>query len=87
MGPDMDQVTRSGYKVNGFDFHTKTYGIGKRTTNTGVFVEGDCYNEVGHAFYGELEEIIELSYKGAYGGQINLFRCRWFDTEKGIRVD
>ena len=76
MGPDMDQVTRSGYKVNGYDFHTLTYASGRRTTNTGVFVEGDCYNEVGHAFYGELEEIIQLSYKGAYGGQINLFRCR-----------
>ncbi|KAJ8648243.1 hypothetical protein MRB53_001266 [Persea americana] len=58
-----------------------------RTTNTGVCVQGDCYNELGRAFYGELEEIIELSYKGTYGGQINLFKCRWFDSEKGIRVD
>lgn len=87
MGPDRDQVCRNGYKVNGYDFHTKTYARGKRTTNTGVCVQGDCYNELGRAFYGELEEIIELSYKGTYGGQINLFKCRWFDSEKGIRVD
>ena len=87
MGPNRDQVCRNGYKVNGYDFHTKTYAHGKRTTNTGVCVQGDCYNELGRTFYGELEEIIELSYKGTYGGQINLFKCRWFDSEKGIRVD
>ncbi|KAJ8646970.1 hypothetical protein MRB53_008718 [Persea americana] len=87
MGPDRDQVCRNGYKVNGYDFHTKTYASGKRTTNTRVCIQGDCYNELGHAFYGELEEIIELSYKGTYGGQINLFKCHWFDSEKGIRVD
>ena len=87
MGPDRDQVSRNGYKVNGYDFHTKTYACGKRTTNTGVCVQGDCYNELGRVFYGELEEVIELSYKGTYGGHINLFKCRWFDSEKGIRVD
>ncbi|KAK1361241.1 hypothetical protein POM88_045715 [Heracleum sosnowskyi] len=87
LGPDMDQVSRNGYKVNGYEFHTKAYGHGKRTTNPGVCVLGDCYNELSHAFYGELEEIIELSYKGTYGGYINLFNCRWFDSEKGIRVD
>ncbi|KAL8135872.1 hypothetical protein AgCh_010474 [Apium graveolens] len=87
MGPDMDQVCRNGYKVNGYEFHTKAYGRGKRTTNTGLCVQGDSYIELGQAFYGELEEIIELSDKGTYGGYINLFKCRWFDTEKGIRVD
>ncbi|KAK1400946.1 hypothetical protein POM88_000551 [Heracleum sosnowskyi] len=61
MGPDRDQVSRNGYKVNGYDFHTKAYGLNKRTTNSGVCVQGDCYNELSHAFYGELEEIIELS--------------------------
>lgn len=87
MGPDMDQVSRNGYKVNGYEFHTKAYGRGKRTTNSGVCVQGDCYNELSRAFYGELEQIIELSYKGTYGGNISLFKCRWFDSEKGIRVD
>ncbi|KAK1399147.1 hypothetical protein POM88_009010 [Heracleum sosnowskyi] len=87
MGPDRDQVSHNGYKVNGYDFHTKAYGLSKKTTNSGVCVLGDCYNELSHAFYGELEEIIELSYKGTYGGHINLFKCRWFDSEKGIRVD
>lgn len=87
MGPDRDQVTRNGYKINGCEFHTKAYEHGKRTTNSGVCVQGDCYNELGRAFYGELEEIVELSYKGTYGGHIHLFKCHWFDSEKGIRVD
>ncbi|KAK1356869.1 hypothetical protein POM88_050125 [Heracleum sosnowskyi] len=87
MGPDMDQISRNGYKVNGYEFHTKAYGRGKRTTNSGVCVLGDCYNELSHAFYGELEEILELSYKGTYDGYINLFKCRWFDSEKGIHFD
>ncbi|KAJ8632923.1 hypothetical protein MRB53_026259 [Persea americana] len=46
MGLDRDQVCRNGYKVNGYGFHTKTYARGKRTTNTGVCVQGDCYNEL-----------------------------------------
>ena len=87
MGPDKDQVSRHGYKVNGYNFHTKEYGRGKKTVNSGVCVLGDCYNELNHAFYGELEEIIEFSYRGTYGGQINLFKCLWFDSEKGKRVD
>ncbi|KAK1397481.1 hypothetical protein POM88_007344 [Heracleum sosnowskyi] len=73
LGPDMDQVSRNGYKVNGYEFHTKAYGHGKRTTNSGVCVLGDCYNELSHAFYGELEEIIELSYKGLPTPMILLF--------------
>ncbi|KAL8110077.1 hypothetical protein AgCh_025982 [Apium graveolens] len=87
MGQDMDQISHNDYKVNGYEFHTKAYGHGKRTTNIGLCILGDCYNELSHAFYGELEEIIELSYKGTYGGYINLFKCQWFDSEKWICVD
>ncbi|KAJ8629857.1 hypothetical protein MRB53_023180 [Persea americana] len=72
MGPDRDQVCHNSYKVNGYDFHTKTYARKKRTTNTGVCVQGDCYNELGRAFYEELEQIIELTYKDGefYQGEI-----------------
>ena len=87
MGLDVDQVRRNGYKVNGWEFHSKEYNNNKRTNNTGVCVLGDCADELGRAFYGELEEIIEFNYKGTYGGHINLFKCRWFDSEKGLKVD
>ncbi|KAL8116910.1 hypothetical protein AgCh_023190 [Apium graveolens] len=63
MGPDMEQVSRNGYKVNGYEFHTKADR------------------------HGELEKIIELSYKSTYEGYIILVKCQWFDSEKGIRVD
>ena len=87
MGPNKDQVIRNGYKINGWEFHTKEYGSGKSTINTGVYVQGDAVDALRSAFYGEVEEIIELSYKGTLGGCINLFKCRWFDSEKGMRVD
>jgi hypothetical protein len=87
MGPDMSQIKRPGYKVNGWEFHSKEYNRSKRANNTGVCVLGDCADELGRAFYGELEEIIEFNYKGTYGGHINLFKCRWFDSEKGLKVD
>ena len=87
MGPDVDQIRRNGYKVNGWEFHSKEYNSSKRTNNTGVCVLGDCADELGRAFYGELEEIIAFHYKGRYGGHINLFKCRWFDSDKGLKVD
>lgn len=73
--------------MNGWEFHTKAYGGGKSTTNTGVCVVGDCVDELGRAFYGELDDIVQITYKGKYGGSISLFQCRWFDTEKGLKVD
>ena len=88
IGPNSDQHCYNGYKVNGWEFHTKAYGQGKSTTNTGVCVVGDCVEELGRAYYGELEAIVQITYKGKYGGSINLFQCRWFDnTEKGLKVD
>ncbi|WOG93899.1 hypothetical protein DCAR_0313187 [Daucus carota subsp. sativus] len=80
MGPDKDQVSCNGYKVNGYEFHTKAYGFGKRTTNSGVCLQGDSCNELNQVFYGELEEIIELSYKGTYGGHINLLKLYYTPT-------
>ena len=89
IGPNLDQRSFNGYKVNGWEFHTKAYGQGKSTTNTGVCVVGDCAEELGLAYYGELEDIVQITYKGKYGGSINLFQCRWFDNtmNKGIKVD
>ena len=52
MGPNKEQRSYNGYKVNGWEFHTKKYGCGKSTTNTGVCVIGDCADELGRAFYG-----------------------------------
>ncbi|KAK1384157.1 hypothetical protein POM88_021892 [Heracleum sosnowskyi] len=58
MGPNRDQVSCNGYKVNGYDFHTKAYGLSKKTTNSDwkvvihtparrreEVVDGDIYQE------------------------------------------
>lgn len=87
MGPDTEQISYNGYITNGYNFHKEEYAVGKRTTNTGVMVKADCYEESGRDFYGEIVDIIELSYKGTYGGQIVMFKCRWFNSDKGIRID
>jgi hypothetical protein len=53
-----------------------------------VCVVGDNVDELGRTYYGELDAIIQLTYKGNYGGSINLFQCRWFDdTVNGLIVD
>ncbi|KAL5705622.1 T-complex protein 1 subunit zeta [Ranunculus cassubicifolius] len=43
-------------------------------TSQTVCVIGDCADELGRAFYGELEGIVQITYKGNYGGSINLFQ-------------
>lgn len=71
------------YYVNGYNFHTYTYGKNKSTMNYGVCVKS--LNGVG--YYGILQEVFEL----VYGGETRsyktiLFKCDWFDLENGTRV-
>ena len=40
------------YFVNGFKFHTTTYGSHRSTYNSGVCVKGSNYNEDSNDFYG-----------------------------------
>jgi hypothetical protein len=74
------------YDINGFRFHTETYGQNKATKSSGVCIKGEC-DEIGvqHDYYGVLQEIIELSYDG--GNKVALFRCIWFDITSGVRKD
>ncbi|KAJ9188760.1 hypothetical protein P3X46_000125 [Hevea brasiliensis] len=74
-----------GYFVNGFKFHTHDYGRDRKTLNSGVWVKGSCYNEYESDYYGLLNEVLQLEYFGV-GNNIILFKCEWFDTNKGIRV-
>ena len=48
----------------------------KRTTqNSGIFVSGtEEFN-----YYGILEEIVKLTFSGAYS--VTLFKCKWFNTD------
>ncbi|XP_078153705.1 uncharacterized protein LOC144548868 [Carex rostrata] len=74
------------YDVNSFRFHTESYGINKKITNYGVCVEGENWEGTSRDYFGILEEIIWLEYSGV-NNKVFLFKCRWFDTHRGLLVD
>jgi len=78
-----------GYFVNGYKFHTLTHGRNRTTHNSGVCVRGSCYSEYEVDYYGLLDEVLEIEYHGYGLGRcvVPIFRCTWFDTVNGVRVD
>ena len=57
------------------------------THNSGVCVKGACYNETECDFYGLLEEVIEVAYRGVGRCVVILFKCKWFDVARGVRIE
>lgn len=71
------------YHINGYHFHTLSYGNNKSTMNYGVCVKG----VQGNKYYGILQEVIELVYVGARKHYTTvLFKCDWFDGGHGTRI-
>ncbi|GKV27030.1 hypothetical protein SLEP1_g36237 [Rubroshorea leprosula] len=86
-GPTWCVKTYKGYIVNGFKFHTEECGQGKGMMNSGACVNITTFKGYEQVFYGMLQEVIELEYRG--GGQHNtivLFKCDWYDIRRGVRV-
>ncbi|KAG8383446.1 hypothetical protein BUALT_Bualt04G0014100 [Buddleja alternifolia] len=76
----------NGYFMNGYRFHTLEYGETRSTMNSGVCINGSYYDDSSIDYYGELLEILELSFFG-FGNTVILFKCKWFDTGKhGTKV-
>lgn len=74
------------YDINGYRFHTETYGQNKATNSSGVCIQGEWDdNSEQHDYYGILQEVIELNYDG--GNKVALFRCIWFDITNGVKKD
>jgi hypothetical protein len=73
------------YFVNGYKFHTKSWTMGKKTINSGVYVKG--VSDGGEDdFYGVIKHIFELSYR--YDNNVVLFYCEWFDpTNNGTKIN
>lgn len=78
MGARANASTYTACIVNGVRFMALSRDTQRTTQNSGVLVEGE--NE--EKYYVQLEEIIELHYP--YGYSIVLFRCKWFDTSRGV---
>jgi Domain of unknown function (DUF4216) len=74
------------YDINGYRFHTRAYRENKKTANNGVCVKGINWQGSFKDYYGIIEEIIQLEYGGA-NNSVTLFRCHWFDINRGVRVD
>jgi len=81
MGVDINASTYTACIVNGVRFMVLSRDAQRTTQNSGVLVEG----ENDQKYYGQIEEIIELSYPRGYSTV--LFRCKWFDTRRGVTYD
>jgi hypothetical protein len=87
LGPERKVNCYNIYFINGYVFHTKEYGHGRMTYNSGVCVKRSICSEFEVDYYGKLEEVIELQYHNEHN-RVFLFKCDWYDTtDRGIRVD
>ncbi|XP_057781987.1 uncharacterized protein LOC131000215 isoform X1 [Salvia miltiorrhiza] len=89
LGPLHRVTTYQGFFVNGFKFHTVSYGSKKSTDNSGLCVKGSVLNGVQLDFYGRLLEVVVLEYPGLPIKTTTLFKCEWFDpqTPTGTDID
>lgn len=68
--------------MNGFNFHSLTYGTNRATQNSGVCVKGSNYSDTSYDYYGQLEEVIQIEYYGQL--RTILFKCVWFDPTPNV---
>ncbi|KAL0401696.1 UNVERIFIED_CONTAM: hypothetical protein Slati_4199500 [Sesamum latifolium] len=85
-GPTAEVTTFLCYFVNGYNFHTEHHNVGKSTFNCGVCVKSKSYTDMDSDFYGILEEVIQLDYPLIPNMQIILFKYRWVDPVRGMKV-
>ena len=92
-GPNKDVPTFSGYKVDGVTYSTKDRDDTRQVQCSGVCVRADTMvvegkdQSIEHTspiFYGVVTSIWDLDYNSF---RIPLFRCKWVDMNKGIKVD
>ncbi|KAL0283929.1 UNVERIFIED_CONTAM: hypothetical protein Sangu_2858100 [Sesamum angustifolium] len=85
-GPKQLVKTWPCYFVNGFNFHTEDHSVGKSTMNCEVCVKSSSYRDTENDYYGMLEEIIELDYPLNDDLHVVLFKCRWVDPTREMKV-
>jgi Domain of unknown function (DUF4216) len=86
LGPYNEVSCYGAYDVNGYRFHIETYGIDKAIINSGICIKGSWYDGTEHDYYGVLEDVVELEYRGLHN-KVVLFKCQWVDVERGVKVD
>ncbi|XP_063949039.1 uncharacterized protein LOC108203290 [Daucus carota subsp. sativus] len=93
-GPDMPVRSYQAYDVNGYTFYTQCQDQKSTVQNSGVCVEASSTEfdrgnsmtsrDIKKSYYGVIEEIWELDYRDF---KVALFKCKWFDIKRGVRVD
>ena len=96
--PMMAAQKYSSYRINGFDFHTYSYDVGRSVQNSGVALvaETTCFESGNNndflmgkkTYYGVIKDIVELNY--AHEGNVVLFKCDWVDNrveDKWVKTD
>ncbi|XP_074318190.1 uncharacterized protein LOC141654985 [Silene latifolia] len=83
IGPYKSVRRYDHYYINGYNFHTYSYGKNKATMNYGVCVR----SLQGSNYYGILQDVFELVYSGETRSyKTILFKCDWFDSGNGTKV-
>ncbi|PKA64983.1 hypothetical protein AXF42_Ash011585 [Apostasia shenzhenica] len=54
--------------------------------NSGICIKGSSYNDYERDYYGMLIDIVEFEYFGRENNVV-LFKCEWYDTERGTKID
>ncbi|KAL0298875.1 UNVERIFIED_CONTAM: hypothetical protein Sradi_6547300 [Sesamum radiatum] len=85
-GPGAEVTLVPANFVNGYNFQTERHNTGKPTMNCGVCVKSSSYTDEEHDFYGIIKEIIQLTYPLIPNLPNMLFKCRWVDPIRGMKV-
>jgi len=88
-GPLFTITSYQGYGINGYTFYTLAQDQKSVYQNSGVCVVAlDNTDVQKDAYYGQIEEIWELTYPGVKEPfKVTVFRCRWVKGTRGINKD
>jgi hypothetical protein len=92
--PKFDIITWTGYVINNFTFYTKTQDQNSTMQNSGVKIVAESLHFSSSkdknpilasiSYYGIIEEIWEINF---ITFKVPLFKCKWFDTNSGVKTD
>ncbi|KAL0349542.1 UNVERIFIED_CONTAM: hypothetical protein Sradi_4103400 [Sesamum radiatum] len=85
-GSSAEVTSFHAYFVNGYNFPTERHNTGKSTMNCRVCVKSSLYTDEENNFYGVIKEIIQQTYPLIPNLHIMLFKCRWVDPVRGMKV-
>ena len=83
-GPLFTITSYQGYDINGYTFYTIEQDKKSTYQNCGVRIDAFDNNMQKSAYYGQVEEIWELTYPDF---KVTVFRCRWVQGAKGVITD